>query len=194
MQANASHMLRLLRQSEKFLDIKQNKNFFLTYSKTLFVYTVLRPMSYAPFLCRINVSWRYTIVASFICIAFVVLKLKIFKDFCTESASMKWLFFIGGGGEGGLCPYSLKYCPSSLIFLTEVVFKGRTTTFKETEIGIFTKTRSTQNLHFWSDFDPTPTSSPPIRFPLKMAKIDYKSHREKSWFQNFSVLQLTRSF
>ena len=107
---------------------------------------------------------------------------------------MKWLFFIGGGGEGGLCPYSLKYCPSSLIFLTEVVFKGRTTTFKETEIGIFTKTRSTQNLHFWSDFDPTPTSSPPIRFPLKMAKIDYKSHREKSWFQNFSVLQLTRSF
>ena len=106
MQASASHMLRLLRQSEKFLDIKQNKFFFLTYSKTLFVYTVLRPMSYAPFLCRINVSWRYTIVASFICIAFVVLKLKIFKDFCTELASMKWLFFIGGG-EGGLCPLTL---------------------------------------------------------------------------------------
>ena len=42
-----------------------------------------------------RVSWRYTILPSFISIAFVVLKLKIFKKFRGDGASMNWAI-LGG--------------------------------------------------------------------------------------------------
>ena len=39
---------------------------------------------------KLSILWRYIIVVSFISVAFVVVKLKIFKCFRGNAASMKW--------------------------------------------------------------------------------------------------------
>ena len=58
---------------------------------------------------------RYISVASFICIAFVVVILKIFKFFLIDSTSMKWPLL------GFLGPFSPKYCSILLKFWPKVV-------------------------------------------------------------------------
>ena len=45
---------------------------------------------------------RYISVVSFISIAFMVVKLKIFKVFRIDLAFMKWPLFFGGGGREGV--------------------------------------------------------------------------------------------
>ena len=55
------------------------KNWFLGSFSEVFDYALLRPMSYASFFAKWKVSWRYIIVVSPISIAFVVVKLWIFK-------------------------------------------------------------------------------------------------------------------
>ena len=47
-------------------------------------YALLHPMRYTP---------RYILVVSFFSIAYVILKLKMFKIFCIDSASIKWTLF-----------------------------------------------------------------------------------------------------
>ena len=42
------------------------------------------------FSTKLNVLWRYIIVGSFISVAFLVVKLKFFKCFYGDAASMKW--------------------------------------------------------------------------------------------------------
>ena len=57
---------------------------FLVHFVRFFIYVLLHLMSYHP---------RYISLVSFISIAFVVVKLKYFKVFYIDSASMKWAIF-----------------------------------------------------------------------------------------------------
>ena len=68
---------------------------FLVHFVRFFIYVLLHLMSYPP---------RYISLVSFISIAFVVVKLKYFKVFYIDSASMKCNFWVFLG------PYSPKYC------------------------------------------------------------------------------------
>ena len=65
---------------------------------------------------------RYISVVGFINIAFVDVKLKIFKLFHIDSASMKWPLFVGVLG-----PDSPKYCSILLKFWPEVVSNKKNT-------------------------------------------------------------------
>ena len=76
-----------LKLSQKLIFWLILRGFWFTPSYTLWV----TPQSSA----KLNVLWRYIIVVSFISVAFVVLKLKIFKCFRGDAASMK-LPLLGG--------------------------------------------------------------------------------------------------
>ena len=57
------------------------KTDFLALFQRFFVYALLRPLSYAPIFFQMKCLIRYIIVVSFISMAFVVIKLLIFKCF-----------------------------------------------------------------------------------------------------------------
>ena len=59
------------------------------------------------------------------------------------------------GGRGGWGPNSPKYFPILLKFSPELVLKGTKQCIKNfLKNQIFIATGDTQNLHFWSNFDP----------------------------------------
>ena len=66
---------------------------FLAHFERVFVYAPWHPMSYAQDFAKWKTVLRNIFVVSFISIAYVVVKLKIFKVFCIDSASMKWPLF-----------------------------------------------------------------------------------------------------
>ena len=73
-----------------YWSIKNGQNWF-------FVYTLFwcNPMNYTPRFCQMKDLLKiYISVVSFISIAYVFVKLKIFKVSCIDSASMKWPLFV----------------------------------------------------------------------------------------------------
>ena len=93
---------------------------------------------------------RYISMASFINIVFVVVKLRIFKAFDIQSASMKWPLF------GSFCALTP---PDIVRFYWN--FKQRWSSVRTTqclknpsEFRILTQMESTQSLQFWSNFGP----------------------------------------
>ena len=100
---------------KKHLELSQ-KTDFLAHFERFLVYALLRPVSYTPIFCQIKcLMGRYIIVVSFISVAFVAVKLKIFKCFRGDAASMKWPLL------GGFWALSLTYGSSLLKFRPEVV-------------------------------------------------------------------------
>ena len=58
---------------KKHLKLSQNINFLANFERFL-VYTFLHPTSYTQSSAKLNVIWRYIIMASFISVTFVVIK------------------------------------------------------------------------------------------------------------------------
>ena len=87
-QNNASHTLRLLVWSQKLHEIKLV--FWLNPSSP-HPTSPQHPHSPTP---KLKLLRRYKVVVSFMSIAFVVVKLKIFRVLGTHSAPMKWPFWV----------------------------------------------------------------------------------------------------
>ena len=89
-QGNSSHILRFFTKSLKFLKIQPKTWFSGSFLEAFRLHSLtpfeLRPNVYA----KSKVSWKCTIVISFIVIAFVVGKLKNLKCFRGNVASRKW--------------------------------------------------------------------------------------------------------
>ena len=106
----------LIQSIKKWSKLGQ-KSYFLAHFKSFFVYALLHPMSYDPRFCQM----KYVIK-----IYLIFVKLKIFKVFGTDSASMKWLLF---GFFGPLHPKILFNLAE--IFWPEVVSNKANTAFEK---------------------------------------------------------------
>ena len=134
LQGNASHMCRLLMQSENSSK-KCKKTDFLAQSKRVFIYALLYLMSYIPIMWQMidlmkihNISkfdqysfcgWQVISFQSF-SYQFSIYENALFSSFC---------FFFWGGRGRVLGPNSPKYCLILLMFALEVVLKKKKTAF-----------------------------------------------------------------
>ena len=82
------HTLRLSVQFQNFLEIKP-KNWFSDSFYEVFCLCPLTHYKLCPIFPKLKVLWIYTIVVSFISLAFAVVKLQIFKVLHINSAPMK---------------------------------------------------------------------------------------------------------
>ena len=106
---------------------------FLTHFKMFFLYAFLCPMSYVPTFCQIKdllKTLNRLIGVSFISIAFIAVKLKMFIILYPNSASMKW--------------------PCFEEFLPELIFKLRKTVFEQSSNSPWRRlTTKKKNFSIW---------------------------------------------
>ena len=132
----ATAFIEIIRNGQNFA----KKLIFLGNFERFFVYVLLHPMNYVPRFYQ----WKDLIKIhicreSFISIAYVVVKSKIFKVFQIETASWSGSFWGGSRGECGgvgVVPYSPKYWSILLKFWLEVE-SNKTSTVFEKSIKIF---------------------------------------------------------
>ena len=86
-QDNASDLSRLYCNIKRWSELSQKAGFLATFEKP-FVYALLRPTNNAPSFCQKKSLMKLLGHGKFKSIAFVVVK--VFKDFCTYSASVTW--------------------------------------------------------------------------------------------------------
>ena len=120
--------------------------FCFTLSYTLWVI----PQSSA----NLNFLWRYIIVVSFISVAFVVIKLYMFKFFCGGAALMKWPFL---RGFWALTPANMSQICWNFN-QRYVLFKTNTVSKQSFKIKCLSGNNRCSKLmvlvHFWAQFIP----------------------------------------
>ena len=116
---------------KKHLKLSQ-KTDLLAHFERFLVHAFLHPVGYTPIFCQSKFLMEviFIIVESFISVAFVAVKLLIFKCFHGDAASMKLAPF-----GGFLGPFSPKYGTSLLTFRPEVV-SHKTNTVSEQSFKI----------------------------------------------------------
>ena len=104
-QNDASDIVQFLLKYKEIVQTRSKSWFFGLFWSDFFVHGLLHSMSYTPTFWQMEDLIKiYISVVSFINIAFVVVKVKIFKVFRIDSAAMKWSLF---GGFSALLPQIL---------------------------------------------------------------------------------------